>query len=698
MAFNLSSAQSILSRATRHNDIALAFLIVAILAVMLLPLPTPLVDLLLAGNLAFSLCLLMLSMYIPSALHLSSFPALLLISTLFGLSLNIATARLILLKANAGEIILTFGNFVVGGNFIVGAVVFLIITIVQFLVITKGSERVAEVSARFSLDAMPGKQMSIDADMRAGVIDMQEAQHRRNLLAKESQLHGAMDGAMKFVKGKAIADLIITAVNIIGGLAIGILQKGMPMEKAIKTYSILTIGDGLVSQIPSLLISITAGMITTRVTSDEGEDNLGTQIGAQMLSQPKALLLGGFFLFSFALIPGFPKPQFMALGLLIGGVGYLLFKKLTEPEKEKASDIPGLAPAGEKPKPKKKTSDEDEFSITLPLIVDVAHDVQQSIKPDVLNEELLKVRKALYYDLGVPFPGIHLRFNEGLSGGNYIILVQEIPMSQGRLAPNKVIALENEENLKMLGIEYITEKQFLPNIPTIWVHENELDKLRKSNISYMDSSRIITYHLSFILKRNASEFIGLQESRYLISKMEGQFPELIKEAQRVLPLQKISEVFQRLIQEEISIRNLKNILQNLIDWGQKEKDIVLLTEYIRGGLKRYISYKYSGGQNILVAYLLDTTVEETIRKAIRQTSSGSFLALDPSTSKKFVDRVKKEVGNIHRQSNKPVLLTSMDIRRYVRKLIETDLPDLPVLSYQELSPEITIQPLGRILL
>ncbi|MBG0775397.1 MAG: type III secretion system export apparatus subunit SctV [Desulfovibrionaceae bacterium] len=691
---DLGRIQDLIQRGTRYNDIILAGLLVAIIALMILPLPTVLVDGLIATNLSIAVILMMLSMYIASALELSVFPTLLLFTTLFRLSLNITTTRLILLKANAGAIIYTFGNFVVAGNLVVGGVIFLILTIVQFMVIAKGSERVAEVGARFTLDAMPGKQMSIDADLRAGVIDMDQAKERRERVQMESQLYGAMDGAMKFVKGDAVAGLIITAVNVLGGVAIGTLQRGMPVADALQKYAILTIGDGLVSQIPALLISITAGIVVTRV-SGENAPNLGSEIGQQILAQPKALAIAGVLLFLFALIPGFPKPQFLMLATVVGGVGYVLFRLSKRPQRAEADDAPAMAPAGQKATPKKR-KEGDEFSITVPLLIDVAQDVQKAIRYDELNDELIKVRRALYLDLGVPFPGIHLRFNESVSGGQYVILLQEIPMSQGRILPGKLIVRDKPANLDVLGVRYETGEDFLPKIPTIWVDESYRDQLKRASVPFMESAQILTYHLSFVLKKHADTFIGLQETRYLLDQMEAGYPELVKEVQRVMPLQKIAEVLQRMVQEEISIRDLRNIMETLIDWGQKEKDPVLLTEYVRISLKRSISYRYSGGQNILAVYLLEPDAEETVRKAIRQTSSGSYLALDPNTSHKFVKAVKEELGDTRDQSRLPALLTSMDIRRYVKKLIELEIPEMPVLSYQELTPEITVQPLGRI--
>ncbi len=677
---------------TRYNDLVLAALVVAIIALIILPLPIFLVDGLIAVNMGIAVSLLMISMYISSPLSLSTFPNLLLFTTLFRLALNITTTRLILLQADAGKIIETFGNFVVAGNFIVGGVVFLIITIVQFLVIAKGSERVAEVAARFTLDAMPGKQMSIDADLRAGGIDMAEAKRRREAVEKESQLYGAMDGAMKFVKGDAVAGLIVTVVNILGGMLVGTLQKGMPIGKAVQTYSVLTIGDGLISQIPALFISITAGIIVTRV-STEDSPHLGGEIGSQVLSQPKALLVGGGILLGFALIPGFPKIQFILLGLLIGGIGYVFLSLSKKSAKDGGPDLKEMTRAdGGKP----PDEDKEEFSITVPLLIDVAATARESIQDDRLNDELIKIRKALYLDLGVPFPGIHLRFNENMEDKTYVVKIREIPVAQGQFELQKLLAMETVENLDLFGIPYSGEAQFLPDLPTLWVDQALQNKMTDAGIHFMETYRVLTYHLSFILKKYADEFIGLQETRYLLDKMNSQYPELVKEVLRILPIQKIAEVFQRLVQEGISIRDLRTILQYLIEWGQKEKDVILLSEYVRTALKRYISHKYSHGQNILAAILLDAEVEENFRKAIRQTSAGSFLALDPDTSKKFVEQVKNEAGDIGRHPRKPVLLTSMDIRRYVKKLLELEIGELPVLSFQELTQEITIQPIGKI--
>lgn len=680
----------------QRKDLVLAFLLIGIVFMMILPMPTALVDVLIAINIGISIIMLMLAVYISSPLEFSVFPAMLLLTTLFRLALSITTTRLILLQADAGQIVTAFGNFVVGGNLVVGIVVFLIITIVQFMVITKGSERVAEVSARFSLDAMPGKQMSIDGDMRAGVIDMDEAATRRATVEKESQLYGSMDGAMKFVKGDAIAGLIIIVVNILGGISIGVAQNGMSAGEALELYTILTVGDGLISQIPALLISITAGFIVTRVTQDDSQD-LGNDIGGQIISKPKALMIGAIIMLFFSMIPGFPTLTFMGLSALFGTLGWWLSKVNIDEMFPDNNSNQAMAPAGQKPKPKNKDlTAQEEFLLTMPLLIDVAANTEGVLDKTELNENLLKVRRALYLDLGVPFPGMHLRFNQGMADNQYTIMLHEVPIASAELKPGHLLVVGQGKQLDMLGIDYQTDDKILKPQLAFWVHESHFEALEGIGLSYMKTTQIVTYHLSQVLKRYAEEFIGIQETRYLLEKMEADFGELVREAQRIVPLQKITEILQRLVSEDISIRNLRMIMESIVEWGPKEKDLVTLVEYIRSNLKRQISYKYSNGQNVLPVYLLEAELEETIRGAIRQTSSGAYLALDPNTTNQFVHAVKKQVGNVEQMSTRPVLLASMDIRRYIRKLLELELYDLSILSHQDLTTEITIQPLGRI--
>jgi type III secretion protein V len=705
----LSKARTAAKFLTANNDLTLVLLMVAVIAMMILPLPTFLVDLLIGSNLALSFMMLMMAMYVGSPLEFSSFPTMLLFTTLFRLGLNITTTRLILLQADAGEIIFTFGEFAVGGNFIVGAVVFIIITIVQFVVIAKGAERVSEVGARFTLDAMPGKQMSIDADLRAGVITMADAQARRDVVSRESQMYGAMDGAMKFVKGDSIAGLIVAAVNIVAGTLIGVTQNGLTAGESLQLYGILTIGDGLVSQIPSLLVAISAGILVTRgggkpkvqaqepsSSSLDEESNVGAQIGAQIFAQPKAIMVAGGLVLLFALVPGFPKPQLLTLAAILLAVGRGLRAISEAPVEISTPKALNQAAQPAAPAGPKAAAARDEFAPVVPIILDFSAALGDNLDYDTLNEELSGLRRALYLDLGVPYPGVNLRPNPQLEGLVYILEINEIPLSRGVLEKGAVMVRETVENLKLFNVAAFKGVDFIPGLPSVWVKDADVPLLTLAGVSHLTHARIVSYHLSLALSRYASLFVGLQETKRLLDKMEERSPDLVRELTRLLPIQRLAEILQRLVQERISIRDLRSVMEALIEWAPKEKDVIMLVEHVRGALKRQISYALASGLNLLPAIVLDPAAEETIRKAIRQTSSGAFLALSPESSKYFLASVKAAYQKYQGRDAKPVLLASLDIRRYVRRLVETDFYDLPVISYQEITPEITVQPIDRI--
>ena len=520
----INSARTSVGLVTKHADIMLVGAVIAVIALMILPMPTPLVDLLISMNLAVSFIIMMMSLYTPSVLGFSSFPTVLLFTTLFRLGLNICTTRLILLQADAGEIIFTFGEFAVGGNFVVGAVVFIIIAIIQFLVIAKGSERVSEVGARFSLDAMPGKQMSIDADLRAGSIDAEEAQRRRDEVGLESKLYGSMDGAMKFVKGDAVAGLVIAAVNVIAGTIIGSSMNGLGLSDSLKLYGILTIGDGLVSQIPSLLISISAGILVTR--SGGKVDNVGEQIGGEIFARPKALKVASAMVFLFALVPGFPKPQLFSLSVLMFLISYGLEKmtnqpNISEPDIKTQLVDKTLAPAVKgNGKKAKRSANAEEFSPIVPIILDLSNELYEELDYAALDERMIDLRSALYYDLGVPFPGINLRNNPGLPGLSYALNLDEIPIARGILIKGKLLVRDQPENVKMLGIDLEQGEDFLPGEKSWWVEKKFKSDLEKINITALDFEDIITLHTSILLAKHAGDFIGMQESKYILDKME----------------------------------------------------------------------------------------------------------------------------------------------------------------------------------
>ncbi len=677
----------------RQSDLLLALLIIAVIALMVLPLPPFMLDTLIAMNLTVSVILLMVAMYIGSPLGLSTFPSLLLFTTLFRLSLNIASTRQILLNAYAGEIIFTFGNMVVGGDIIVGAVVFLIIAIVQFIVIAKGAERIAEVGARFTLDAMPGKQMSIDADLRAGIIDKDEARARRSQLERESHLYGSMDGAMKFVKGDAIAGLIIAAVNILAGMAIGTLRKGMDMDSALRTYSVLTIGDALVSQIPSLFVSIAAGIIITRVGSPDGgvQRGLGEEIASQIKAHPKALLIGSGVIFGLMWVPGFPKIQFLVLSALVGVSGYYLLPSHRRYESPGATPMPALRREGTEKIP--TMLDSSDHPLTVPVAIKMFAGFDQIVTPNVLEQELAKTRRHLSFDLGLPFPGIVMQTSERLAKGMYKIYLHEIPVEQGELRGDHVLVSESEATLSQdKAIKY--EKGDVPMLgkPALWVSQQQIAQLERGKHRFYSLEHALAHHLMRVMRRNADGFVGIQEAQFLLKRLADQYPELEKELLRNVPLPRFTEVLRRLVREEISIRDLRAIAHGLIEWAPREKDTVLVTEYVRTSLSRYISHRFSASDGSLPAIVLHPQLEDQLRQSMRQTSAGVVLMLDPATNRQLIEKIKQALSSSEGASSgqTPVLLTSLEIRPYLRKLTEVELSRVPVLSYQELEPTVKV--------
>ncbi|MDB4980535.1 MAG: type secretion protein LcrD/AscV [Myxococcales bacterium] len=653
------------TRLARHGDLVLAGVVVAIVAMMIVPLPTVLLDLLLSINIAAAVTLLLVSLYVADATRIATFPTLLLITTLFRLALEISATRLVLLRADAGEVIHAFGNFVVAGNLVVGAVIFVILTIVQFIVISKGSERVAEVAARFTLDAMPGKQMSIDAELRAGHIDHLEARRRRGALARESQLFGAMDGAMKFVKGDAVAGIIVLLVNVVGGLVIGVLQRGMEPGVAARTYTILTIGEGLVAQIPALLISTAAGIIVTRVASeDEGAQGLlGRDIGRQVLAQPKALAIAAALLGLLAIVPGLPALPFLVLAAALGTVAWRL---LRAPAEELAV-ADAMAPTADGAATRAGAEAPLPPPVLTPIAVEVSAQLGAALgaaEPEAsglfLWETVPFVRERLFAELGVPLPTVRLRAGvSGLVGGAYVLRLNEVPLARGEV-----------------------------EVP-MGRGEVALDDARAASTQLGDA-------ILALMRRYGHELIGVQETQTLLDSLERTHPALVREVvpKLVSPIL-LAEVLRRLVEEGISLRNLRDILGALAEHAPHERDAVALVEHVRGALRRTITFQHAGG-GVLTAFMLDALIEETIREAIHRTPTGSYLALEPQLSRDIVMAVGRAVGPAGTGAPGTVLLTNAEIRRYVRRLVETEHPGLPVLSYQELAPEAQIRPVGRI--
>ncbi|HKY63867.1 MAG TPA: type III secretion system export apparatus subunit SctV [bacterium] len=689
----------------KYSDVVLAVLVVAVIGMIIIPLPTWLIDILLTINITIGILILLVALYVSDALKIASFPTLLLITTIFRLALNISSTRLILSQGHAGEVIEAFGSFVLGGtsmkSMVVGMVIFLIITLVNFIVIAKGAERVSEVGARFTLDAMPGKQMSIDADLRAGIINMEQAMERREILQRESQMYGAMDGAMKFVKGDAIAGIIICLINLIGGFIIGVMIRGMDMVKAITTYSLLSIGDGLVSMIPALVISIAAGIVTTRVASANKESNLGNEIVSQVTAYPKAIMIVAGLLVILALVPGLPKIPFLILAAVLGTVAFYLKKGKTE----EAQDIADLPKEEVVKRAVEKHGDVLPFIMPAPISLEVG----ESIIPFVddsqdggrfINELIPLLRHGLYYELGVNFPGIQVRGqNVDMEPESYVININEVPVAKGRVYRGCILVGEPLEQLSLFNIEGTETIHPIDGSIVTWINEEFKDVAVQAGFRMWDVAEYLILHLSYILRKHAHEFLGLQEIQNILNELEKSHPALVKElVPKVITVLQLSEIFQRLIQEEIAIRDLKTIFSTLAQWAEVERNTLMLTEHIRSGLKRYITHKYAGHSNTMAVYLLDPEIEDLVRNAIRTTEKGNYLALEPETTQEIVEAVGKEIAShpFPPGARPPVILTTAEIRRYFRKIIELEFPQLSVLSYQELSENLRIQPIARV--
>jgi type III secretion protein V len=683
----------------RYTDLFLAFGAVAIVAMIVIPLPKAIVDVLLGVSIATGVGMLLMAIYIPSPSSFSTFPSVIMITTLFRLSLSIATAKLILIDADGGQIIDTFGKLITGGNLVVGLVIFVIITVVQFLVIAKGAERVAEVGARFTLDAMPGKQLSIDADLRAGLLDKDEARAKRRALELESQLHGSLDGAMKFVKNEAIAGIVIVVVNLAAGLVIGMVQRDMPFNEAMRVYSILTIGEGLVAQLPSILGAVAAGLFVTRIAGEEQDNDLGAAISQQLSKQPRVFLVTSLMCFLMIWIPGFPKVAFVALTLFFGGFGaYLmrqqikdrletLLRQRAQEEMDALSAQEGMAPT--------KIQD---FSAAIPVLIDLSVSARAFMSIEDLEREIDYARENLYYESGVMFPPAFVRFGLDIESGRYRVYVFEVPSGEGPLDSERLYLDAVESAATELGVQPERGDPVIGSRPACWVSRDDLQTLRAAGVNALTAEQLVVRHFMEVMRRQAHQFLGVQEVNFLITKMSTDYPDLVKEMLRAVPLQKVADILRRLVQEGVSVRNLRDVFESLAEWGQREKDVVLLTEYARMGLKRQLSNKHAGNTRTLRAILVGPDVEDKFRQSIRVTNAGSYLALDTEIASQVLERLRALLAAVPAAQGVPALLSSMDIRRYVRSLIENELYELPVLSYQELSSDIRIQTVGQLTL
>ena len=677
----------------KNSDISLAVAVVGILVFMIIPLPTMLLDLLFSFNITFALIILLASMYTLRPLELSAFPSILLLITLFRLSLNVASTRIILIHGNegsmaAGKVIQAFGNFVVGGNYLVGIIVFVILVVINFMVITKGAGRIAEVAARFTLDAMPGKQMSIDADLNAGLINEQEARARREEIAQEAEYYGAMDGANKFVRGDAIAGIIITLANIIGGLAIGIFQNNMGFGDAAETYTLLTIGDGLVTQIPALIVSTSAGIIVSRAGA---ESNLGQEITSQILLQPRAIGITAIVLFGFGIIPGLPLLPFWVLAALGGGLTLIIHRVVRQRlQQEQDADLVE--------EPVVAAGQVDALPLLDTLAIEVGYGLIRLVDAEQdgeLLERIKSIRRQMATEIGIIVPPVHIQDNMQLKPGQYSILLKGNEIGGGDLMTNYYLAMNpGTADEEIDGIP-TTEPTY--GLPALWIKESTKENALAKGYTVVDLATVMTTHLSEIVKRHSPEFIGRQEVQQLLDNLKESHPKVVEAlVPNLLPLGGVVKVLQNLLREQVPIRDLLAIMETLADWAPVTKDLDLLTEYVRQALARTISKMHLTPEGTLPVLTLDHSVESVIAAAVQPMDQGSLFALDPNVAQKIINNLVQTLEKCSALNSQPVVVCSSQIRGHFKKLVDRFIPNIAVLSYDEILNNIEIHALGAL--
>jgi flagellar biosynthesis protein FlhA len=669
------------------GDISVAVMFVAVVLVIILPVPSGILDVLLALNISLAIVILLNVVYSKEPLQLSVFPSLLLFTTLYRMALNIKSTTLILSQGEAGQVIQGFGDFVAQGNLVVGAVIFLIITIVQFLVITKGTERVSEVAARFTLDAMPGKQMAIDADLNAGLISEAEARERRKKIQRESDFYGAMDGATKFVKGDAIAGLIITIINIVGGIIIGVVMRNEEIGTALQSYAILTIGDGLVSQVPALLISVATGLIVTKSTSDDGITN---DLKKQIIYNPKVFFISAGFCVLLS-IPLATLP-FLALAALFMIIGLQLRKHSVEVEKQEEIQIEqNEVEEIRKPENVVNLLQVDPIELEFGYGIIPLADVNQG--GDLLDRVVM-IRRQLALELGMIVPIIRLRDNIQLSPNEYIIKIKGVEVSGGELMLDHYLAMSPgfvEEEID--GIK-TTEPAF--GLPAVWITEAQRDKAEMLGYTVVDPPSIIATHLTEVIKAHAHELTGRQEIQTIIDKVKENYPAIVEElVPKVMTIGEIQKVIANLLKEGVSVRDIVTILETLADYAPTTHDTDMLTEYVRQALGRAISKKFIKDKKSTVI-TLDPKLEQIIMDSVQKTEQGSYLTLEPGMINSILNNLSRQVQKLVQLGQQPIVLASPFVRLYFRRLSEQSIPGLIVLSYNELDPGVEVQSIGTV--
>ena len=690
------TASSPLVRTGRNTDFMLAVGIVSIIMVLVLPLPSILLDLLLTVSIASSVLILFVSLFTQHPLDFSSFPSVLLISTLYRLSLNVASTRLILGNGHeglgaAGQVINAFGGFVVGGNYVVGIIIFLILVIINFVVITKGAGRIAEVGARFTLDAMPGKQMAIDADLNAGILSDQEAKYRRSRVQQEADFYGAMDGASKFVRGDAIAGLIITGVNIIAGLVIGMFQYDMDLNNALSTYTTLTVGDGLVAQIPALVVSMAAGIAVTKASNDSA---ISEDLRNQLLGNNRAMAVASVVLLAFAIMPGMPTIPLLLVSGLIGLSAYLVYRSQqeTSQREEEEAALEAIQAAEEAPEDIEGLLPIDRLGIELGYGLIPLVDSEQDGE---LLDRIKSIRRQLAMEMGFIVPPIHIKDNLELAPGAYSIIIKGVEVGRGEVMMGHMLAMKTGDVESDIGGIDTIEPAF--GLPAIWIAPDDAENAQFAGYTVVDLPTVLATHLVEVIKRHAPEFLGRQETQRLMDNFAKNEPKVLEELiPNVLSLGVVQKVLQNLLRERVSVRDLHTVLETLADMGGLTKDPDLLTEYVRQNMARTISRQYQTPDGTLPLISLSQEWEDQLANAIQTTPQGTFLGLDPEMAQTIIQNVEGQLERFSVLNYQPILLCSPLIRPHVRKLTERFIPNLVVLSHNEISHDVRIESLGMV--
>lgn len=678
---------------TKNTDLFIAISLLAIITVMIIPLPPVLLDIALTFSLSLSLLILLTAIYIQKTLDFTSFPSLLLMTTLFRLALNVATTRLILTHGHegtqsAGSVINAFGNFVVGNNYVIGFIVFAILVVINFVVITKGSGRVAEVAARFTLDAMPGKQMSIDAELNAGLINEVEAKKRRKEIEQEADFYGAMDGASKFVRGDAIAGILITVINIVGGLLIGVMQKNLDLATAAKNYTMLTIGDGLLSQIPALIISTAAGMIVTRSSTGE---NMGAEVTNQLFMNPRAIYITAAVVAALALVPGLPTIPFLTIAIIMASISWVIiqYRQETIDNEKKKLDAELAIP--------KKENVENMLPLDM-VELEVGYgliSVVDSSKSGDLLERITSIRKQFALDLGIVVPSIHIRDNLQLGAGEYRFLIKGNKIGGGVLRSDALLAMDPGQTTGK--VDGVPTKEPAFGLDALWISPINKEKAEMAGYTVVDLPTVMATHITELIRTHAHELLGRQEASQLVENFKKINPKVVEDLiPDALPLGGVVKVLQNLLREQISIRNLLTIFETLADEAVRTKDLDVLTESVRKQLSRSITAKYSGDDGAVNVMTFDSRLEEMVSNALLQTEQGIQLVMDPQSASRMISNIAQQIENHPEIAGQPILLTSPTVRRHIYKLVSRFIPQLIVLSHNEITTDAKVQAVATV--